>query len=191
MSDTPSPVHVRTIRMEAVESGDHEITVTGSLLDERPGVRPKFFGQEHPRVVHDMRVSLRVRYPDLTITAVDSAMATRPYTICTDAVPPLQQLVGLRVAQGFTRRVNELFGRHHGCAHLTALVNAMAPVVRQAAGAAFRGEGEASPEGIDRWFINTCQAWREDGPLHSLIKKGDEAGMRAMSAYPRDQADSG
>jgi hypothetical protein len=174
--------------MEAVASGDHEITVTGSLLDERPGPRPTFFGQEQPRVVHDMRVSLRVHYPDLAITAVDTDMATRPYTICTDALAPLQRLVGLRVVQGFTRRVNELFGRDHGCTHLTALIVAMAPVVRQAAGAAFRGDGEASRQGVDRWFINTCQAWREDGPLHSLIKRGDEAGMRAMSAYPPPDA---
>lgn len=33
--------------------------------------------------------------------------------------------------------------------------------------------------------MNTCQAWRENGPLHRLIQAGDEAGLRARSAYPR------
>jgi hypothetical protein len=32
--------------------------------------------------------------------------------------------------------------------------------------------------------VNTCQAWRENGPLHRLIQAGDEAGLRGLSAYP-------
>ncbi|MBI3107922.1 MAG: hypothetical protein HYY95_20530, partial [Candidatus Rokubacteria bacterium] len=44
--------------------------------------------------------------------------------------------------------------------------------------------------GGDRWFVNTCRSWRENGPLHSLLKQGDQAGLRAMSTYKehREQA---
>ena len=34
----------------------------------------------------------------------------------------------------------------------------------------------------DLWFINTCHAWRGDGPLHSLLKRGDVEGLKSMSA---------
>ncbi len=106
------PVHVRTIRVEAVESGPRELEVRGTLLDER----------------------------------------------------------------------QERLGRERGCAHLTALILAMAPVVKQGAGAAFRGERDAPRDADDLWFIDTCQAWRKDGPLHSLLKSGDMEGLKAMSA---------
>ena len=176
------PLHVRTIRVEIARAGAHELEVTGTLVDERPQ-DSLWFGAEAPRVIHDMRLGLRVRHPDLVITEARSEMAAHPYTICPEALPPLQQLVGLSISRGFTREVNERFGRQRGCAHFTALIHAMAPAVRQGAGVAFE-EQERPAEGAP-WFVNTCQAWRENGPLHRLIEAGDEAGLRGLPAYPR------
>jgi hypothetical protein len=177
----PSPLaHIRTIRVEAARVGDSELQVTGHLLDERPRGE-EWFGLVVERVVHDMTLTVRVRYPDLVITAVSGTMSTRPYTLCTDAVPPLQQLVGLSVARGFTRALNERLGRQHGCAHLTALAHAMAPVVKQGAGAAFRDERAPAASASDPWFVNTCQAWREGGPLHTKLLEGDVEALRALS----------
>jgi hypothetical protein len=177
------PVHVRTIRVEIARAGEQELEITASLVDERPRDNPRWFGAEPPRVIHDMRLALRVRHPDLVITEARSEMASHPYTVCPDALPPLQQLVGLSISRGFTREVNERFGRQRGCAHFTALIHAMAPAVRQGAGVAFP-EHERPVEGAP-WFVNTCQAWRENGPLHRLIEAGDETGLRGLSAYPR------
>jgi hypothetical protein len=112
-------------------------------------------------------------------------MDVHPYTLCGDAVPPLHQLVGLSVIRGFTREVNERFGRQLGCAHLTALIQAMAPVVKQGAGAAFHEDEELPRADQDLWFVNSCQAWREDGPLHDRLKAGDIRGLRAFSARRR------
>src|SRR5574337_3424 len=137
-SQVTPPLHVRSIRIEAIESGEDELLVTGTLVDERPrGGGPRWFGAEPPPVIHHMTVALRLRHPDLTITQVEAGMKAHPYQICPEAVPPLQDLVGLSVAQGFTRAVNERFGRAKGCAHVTALIHAMAPAIKQAAGAAF------------------------------------------------------
>ena len=184
MSDpqTSGPVHVRTIRVEITPACEGELEVTATLVDERPRGNAKWFGSEPPPVIHDMRLGLRVRQPGLVITAVRSEMASHPYTICPDALPPLQTLVGLSIARGFTREVNERFGRQRGCAHFTALIHAVAPAVRQGAGVAF-GEHDR-PGDPDPWFVNTCQAWREDGPLHRLVRAGDEAGLRGLSAFP-------
>ena len=186
MSDAPTsrPVHVRTIRVEIAHAGPNELDVTATLVDERPADNPKWFGADPPPVIHDMRLGLRVRHPDLVVTEVRSEMAAHPYTICPEALPPLQQLVGLSIARGFTREVNERFGRQRGCAHFTALIHAMAPAVRQGAGVAF--PEQERPAAGDPWFVNTCQAWREEGPLHRLIRAGDEAGLRGLSAYPPD-----
>ena len=190
------PIHVRTIRIETVEAGDDELLVTGRLMDERPrGGGPPSFGAEPPPVIHHMTVALRVRFADLTITGVETAMKAHPYQICPEVLPSLQDLVGLSVAQGFTRAINERFGRAKGCAHVTALIHAMAPAIKQAAGAAFAHKQRSWTESAGAWFVNTCQAWRENGPLHRLLVAKDEAGMRAISAYRAvggsDKPDSG
>ncbi|HEV8471942.1 MAG TPA: DUF2889 domain-containing protein [Methylomirabilota bacterium] len=185
MSASSDPVHVRTLTMQAHRVGDTTLEVSGRLVDERPqGPGVGWFGAAHGSVIHDMRVTLRVRHPDLVIVGVVAEMASRPYTLCTDAVEPLQQLVGLSIARGFTRALNERFGRQLGCAHLTALIQAMAPVVRQAVGPAFHALSElpkASDEG-ETWFVNTCQAWRDGGLLHQRLAAGDLEGLKALSA---------
>jgi hypothetical protein len=86
------------------------------------------------------------------------------------------------IARGFTRAVNERFGRALGCAHLTALIQAMAPVVRQAIGPAFREYEEIPKGGGETWFVNTCQAWKEGGLLHQRLAAGDLDGLKALSA---------
>jgi hypothetical protein len=181
------PVHVRTIRVEIAPAGPTELDVTATLTDERPATARPWFGSDPPPVIHDMRLRLRVAQPGLVITAVQSEMASHPYTICPEALPPLQQLVGLSIARGFTREVNERFGRQHGCAHFTALIHALAPAVRQGAGAAFSDAPER-PGDRDPWYVNTCQAWREHGPLHRLVQAGDEDGLRRLSAFPKPGA---
>jgi hypothetical protein len=184
MTPPAEPIHVRSIRVEATEDVARHLVLTGTLVDERPRGGEKWFGVEGPRVIHRMELTLRVRHPDLVITDVRGGMEAHPYRICPDALPALQQLVGVSVAQGFTRAVNERLGRQRGCAHLTALIHAMAPVVRQAAGVAFAAPDEpAVPDERSLWVIDTCQAWREDGVLQRLVRAGDAEGLQHISAY--------
>ena len=183
MSEAPQPVHVRTLTMEAYRAGETRLEVTGRLVDQRPqGPGVGWFGATNGSIIHDMRVTLHVRHPDLVITAVTADMASHPYSLCPDAIEPLSQLVGLSVARGFTRAVNERFGRELGCAHLTALIQAMAPVVRQAVGPAFREYDDIPKSGADTWFVNTCQAWKEGGLLHQRLAAGDLEGLKSLAA---------
>ena len=165
----PLPVHVREIRIDAVEtvaSGDvpASLRIHGVLVDHRPRNMPDWI-QHDGDVIHHMEVTLTVSWPELVITAIEGTMRTVPHPeVCPDAVPPLQSLIGIAVGRGFTRAVNERIGRERGCTHVAALIQAMGPVVRQGAGAAF---GFVKPgSGATPWFINSCQAWREGGPLH-------------------------
>jgi hypothetical protein len=163
------PAHVRTIRVEAIEAdgtpGEPGLRVRGVLEDRRPRGVPE--GLQHDGdVIHHMEVTLTVAWPALVITAVEGAMRTFPYAgVCPDALPPLQTLVGVAVGRGFTRAVSERIGRERGCTHVAALIQAMGPVVRQAAGAAF-GFTAADAPGASPWFVDSCQAWRRDGPVH-------------------------
>jgi hypothetical protein len=180
MSAAREPVHVRTLTMEARRAGTDLLEVTGRLVDQRPqGPGIGWFGAADGTIIHDMRVTLYVRHPDLVITAVTAEMASHPYSVCPDAVEPLQQLVGLSIARGFTRAVNERFGRELGCAHLTALIQAMAPVVRQAVGPAFREYEE----------IPTTAGERSTSPAYAAAANGT-LNLRARSAIVSNASNS-
>lgn len=175
-----APAHVRTIRVDATEAGDIEgrplLRVHGLLEDQRPRGIPDWLHHEGD-VIHHMEVTLTVSFPDFIIRAVEGWMDTVPYpAVCPDAVPPLQSLVGVSVARGFTRAVNERIGRERGCTHVAALILAMGPVVRQGAVAAFDSAepprdtlaGDPDSDAAARpWFVNSCHAWREGGQLHA------------------------
>lgn len=170
MTPHPLPAHVRTIRIDAAETvaaGDERLLrVRGLLEDRRPRGVPEWLEHDGD-VIHRMEVTLTVRVPDFVIRAIEGRMATVPYAgICPDTLPGLQSLVGVSVERGFVRAVNERIGREKGCTHVTALILAMGPVVLQGAGAAFGFTGPSRP-GARPWFINSCQAWREGGPLHA------------------------
>ena len=173
----PLPVHVRSIRVEAVEGaagadGAAALRVRGTLEDRRPRGVPDWI-QHDGDVIHHMEVVLIVSWPALVVTAIEGAMRTFPHAgICPDALPPLQGLVGVAVGPGFTRAVNERIGRERGCTHVAALILAMGPVVRQGAGAAFGFGTPGDPRGTP-WFVNSCQAWREGGPLHRAFLAGE------------------
>ena len=182
-------VHVRSIRAEVAKVAHDEIEVTGRLVDDRPGGAPSWIDGRTGSIVHDMAVTLRVRHPDLVITAASATMTTRPYTLCPEAIEPLQQLVGLSVAQGFTRAVNERLGRRSGCSHLTALIQALGPVVRQGAGAAFEDESRLPRPDEAMWWVNTCHAWRDDGELIARVRAGDIEGLKRYQAIGEPRHD--
>jgi hypothetical protein len=94
-------------------------------------------------------------------------------------------LVGLSIARGFNRKVRELFGGPRGCAHVTTLLQAMAPAVMQSVWSVeVRGNrveglpaGGNSKRGIDNpgfaTNLNTCHVWSEDGDHVAAIRAGE------------------
>lgn len=183
-------VHVRTIRIEARRVGADELHLVGHLVDDQPEARPRWFTAAPSGTKHDMSVTLGVRFPGLTITRAAGVMREYPYTICTAPLASLERLLGLGIGRGFTRALNERLGRDRGCSHLTALVHAMAPVVAQAADAAFHDL--STPPDADGAWAGTCHAWRHDGSLvHALAAHDPSALVPLLRRAPRTARDAG
>ncbi len=177
-------IHNRTYQTEAFAEDDGRLRVAGRLTDVKPiGLGPE---DGEPMVIHDMSLELLVEIPSFEILDVTTEMFTHPYGLCTAILPDYRALIGLSVARGFTHEVRRLFGGPSGCSHLTALLQAMAPVAVQASWALLNideplanqaaGPNEqnaAERERRLRMNTNTCHVWRDGGEHLTAVLTGD------------------
>jgi hypothetical protein len=138
--------------------------VIGTLRDRRPWAS----GLVGPRDVHQMELGIVVRCADLVIVDAAATMGHFPHPECSSIEGSFSELIGLSVARGYTRAVQDRFGRERGCSHLEFLARALGPVVIQAITAAGarrmeHGEAEVLTGGGMEWLANTCHIWAEDG----------------------------
>jgi hypothetical protein len=166
-----------------VYARDEHFVVIGTLHDQRPWAD----GETAVRDLHRMELGLVVRRSDLVIVDAAADMRAYPHTECTDIEPAFKDLVGLSVARGYTRAVQERFGRQRGCSHLEFLARALGPVVIQAVTSAasqrrLRGDATESFSALgQQLLLNTCHVWAEDGPGLEKIDMGWRPGD---TAYP-------
>lgn len=160
------PVHTRKVEMNTYDLGDHRVLVEGKLVDTRnPTPLPGEAGSESV-LVHHLIARIWVQGPDLRITAVEAEMPRIPRVMCPEALPAVQQLVGLKIITGFTQKVKNRIGDVKGCSHLTNLFLTLGPVAVQGYFAAYgRRPGARSLDNpaISR-VIDSCHVWRKDGP---------------------------
>ncbi len=157
--------HRRTIQFETFDEPDH-LRVVARLRDD--DVR-------NDRAIHDMELRATLSRDDLVITSCEVLMHAFPHAECPDVTPGFDGLVGLSVARGFTRQVQERFGGVAGCAHVQQVLRALAPAVMQAAGAIKRWQidtDQAPPSGPSPWVRGSCHVWAEDGPAEQKIAAG-------------------
>ncbi|MFI6251782.1 DUF2889 domain-containing protein [Streptomyces sp. NPDC051016] len=160
MTRAAIPLHRRTITFSAYEEDRGEISVEAELRDERPWEQPP------GGVVHRMVLSVRVRLADMVITAAEAGMRDFPHAECPLIAPAFDGLVGLGVAAGYNRAVQERFRGVSGCTHLHELARALGPAVVQSAISA-RNRHAPDPSANDprssAWVMNSCHIWAPDG----------------------------
>jgi len=168
-------LHTRNITINTFAAPGGSIVVEGVLTDDRlrethtaaGGIRP-------PGRVHHMIVRFRVEGPPLTITDISVEMPTAPMAECRRTLEMLSPVKGMRLAAGFTTAVKKRIGGPRGCAHLSALILAMAPAAVQGfwSMAAARPIDLAGGQGFLRQFLeDTCYVWRRDGEQIAALKQ--------------------
>ncbi len=157
--------------------------VRGTLTDNRP--QGLCLADGEPLIIHQMVVDLVVTVPGFVIVEAEARMEVNPYKTCTEILPDYQQLVGLSISRGYSRKIRELFGGPGGCSHIGALLTAMGPVASQASWSmvtlhedpADRIRNEASAkENQDRMALNnnTCHVWEEGGAHITAVELGTD-----------------
>jgi hypothetical protein len=142
-------LHTRNIEVTTYDYDGQRIIVEGFLKDDRFHESHVITGETFPSgVIHHMAIRLLVNCSNLLIEDVDVDLISVPREVCRET---------------------------KGCTHLVELLLAMAPAAIQG----FAAHQSQKPSNFDpdranmilQFLVNTCHAWREDGPLVQRFKK--------------------
>jgi hypothetical protein len=169
------PVHQRRIEIRTVPLDNQQIIVEGWLTDNRLLAGYHWDGRPRPPgVVHRIGVRLRIGDWPPAILEAEADMVDIPHELCSTVADTIQKIVGVSVAAGFSEQVRRRLGGVEGCSHLTHLLLAMGPAILHG----FWAQHSRQPRPVPRskeeiqglpYLINSCQLWREDGPLLELV----------------------
>jgi len=174
------PLHDRSYRVHVYRRDATTMVACAMVHDVKP---PGLYVDDDPDPLsmHKMRVELEVEFPALVIRRAEVEFDDYPQTPCPMIADDYTALAGVSITRGFTHQVRELFGGPRGCAHVTALLQAMAPAVVQAVwsmGILNQREATArDPEvaGARRQLppTDSCHVWAADGELTTRAAQGE------------------
>jgi len=175
--DALEKIHNRNLDISSHIVDDEHILITGELKEknlitiyERSGERIE------PNIFHHMKIQLLIKISELKIVDLNVKMPGTPHDdLCREMKNSLEGIKGLVIAPGFTSKIKKIAGGVKGCVHLTTLLLSMAPAALQGywifESRTEQRNGEPKFE-IEKYLIDTCWAWRKDGPLAgSFIKQ--------------------
>jgi prenyltransferase beta subunit len=74
-------------------------------------------------------------------------------------------MIGAKIARGWRATIRERVGGTAGCTHLVEMLDAMATVAYQTLYPARQKKEEQGPPGKRGALVDTCYAFRSDGPV--------------------------
>jgi Protein of unknown function (DUF2889) len=96
---------------------------------------------------------------------IDSYTDSAPYTRCPEAGQSLQALVGLRMAEGWTRDVRQRLAGARGCTHLREILSPLATAAYQALGLIYAKAPDLLKDNGEPRKIDSCYAYAAEGEL--------------------------
>ena len=169
-TDNLEKIHNRNLDISSYIIGEDHILVTGEFKEKNlVTVYEKSGKIIEPNIFHHMQIQLLVKCSELKIVSIKTKIPEAPHDdICKEMEKSLDEIKGLVIGPGFTSKVKNIAGGIKGCVHLTTLLLSMAPAVLQGYWI-FRGKEQkredTSEFDVGEFLIDTCWAWRKDGPV--------------------------
>ncbi|EMS79781.1 DUF2889 domain-containing protein [Desulfotignum phosphitoxidans] len=167
-------IHNRNLDISSYVVDDAHILIAGELQERNLVTVFERSGETiDPHVFHRMQIQLLIKTSELKIVDLHVKIPDAPHDeICREMETSLEGIKGLVIAPGFTAKVKKIAGGTQGCVHLTTLLLSMAPAALQGYWI-FEARDrnrvlEASFE-IEQYLIDTCWAWRKQGPLAKAV----------------------
>lgn len=159
--------HTRVVTCHGYRREDGLLDIEGRIVDTKPyRFRNKDRGGwiEADEALHDMSVRLTVNL-DLEVVDVDAVIDASPYHYCKCVTPVVQNLIGLKIAPGWTRNSKKAMGANRGCTHLTELLGPIATTAIQTVSSEKIERSRDKPHGGSNAYLNTCHSYAADSPV--------------------------
>jgi len=169
-TDNLEKIHNRNLDISSYIVDDEHMLITGEFKERNLiTVYEKSSEVIEPHIFHHMQIQLLIKSAELKIVDIHVKIPGAPHgNICREMENSLDEIKGLVIGPGFTSKVKNIAGGIKGCVHLTTLLLSMAPAVLQGYWI-FRGKEQkrenTSEFDVGEFLINTCWAWRKDGPV--------------------------
>ncbi len=169
------PMHTRSIALEGFVREDGLWDIEVRLVDTKPFPQPLYERGELPpgTPIHD--ISLRVTVDDnLVIREICGAMDSKPLHECGQALPPLENLVGVTLGPGLRQSIERALGGTRGCTHMREMLVNVATAAYQCVPHGrqhlrrLAGIPDAPLE-QPPYHVGRCIAWDADGPVVARV----------------------
>lgn len=162
--------HTRVVTCHGYRREDDLWDIEGRIVDTKPyrfRNRDRGGWIEAEEALHDMSIRLTINL-DLEVVAVDAIIDASPYNYCKCVVAVAQNLVGLRIAPGWTQKSKQAMGNNRGCTHLTELLGPVATTAIQTIASEKIKRSKNKPHGGGNAFLNTCHTYADSSPVVKL-----------------------
>jgi hypothetical protein len=144
--------------------------IEGRIVDTKPyrfQNRDRGGWIEADEALHDMSIRLTINL-ELEVIDVDAVIDDSPYNYCKSVSQVARNLIGLRIAPGWTRKSKQAMGANLGCTHLSELLGPIATTAIQTITSEKFSRGGDRSRGGANAFIDSCHSYAADSPVVKL-----------------------
>jgi hypothetical protein len=159
--------HTRVVTCHGYRRDDDLWDIEGRIVDTKPyrfRNRDRGGWIEADEALHDMSIRLTVTL-DLEVVEVDAIIDESPHHYCKSVMEMAANLVGLRIAPGWTSTSRRAMGANLGCTHLTELLGPVATTAIQTIASERLRRSDESGGKRPPSFLNTCHSYADTSPV--------------------------
>jgi hypothetical protein len=164
------PAHTRVVTCHGYQRDDGLWDIEGRIVDTKPyrfKNRDRGGWIEADEALHDMSIRLTVNL-ELEVIDVDAVIDHSPYNYCKCVASVARNLIGLRIAPGWTQKSKAAMGSNRGCTHLTELLGPVATTAIQTIASEKMKRDKDKPAGKSNAFLDSCHTYASDSPVVKL-----------------------
>jgi len=162
--------HTRVVTCQGYRRDDDLWDIEGRIVDTKPyrfRNRDRGGWIEADEALHDISIRLTVTL-DLEVIDVDAVIDESPYNYCKSAMAMARNLIGLRIAPGWSDKSKRAMGANRGCTHLTELLGPVATTAIQTIASERIRRSESAGGQRPPAFLNTCHTYTDTSPVVKL-----------------------
>ena len=163
-------LHTRRYEFQGEQRADGLWDIDGQMTDVKSyGFDNRFRGRiEAGTPLHDMRIRLTLD-EGFVIRDIEAVTDAGPYELCPDITPNFRKVIGLKIGAGWRGILRQQLGGTQGCTHLVEMLGAMATVAFQTIYPKIARKVENPDAARKPFLIDSCHAYRSDGPVGQQI----------------------